>query len=112
MRKRAFLIPFLFVACARAAELYSVVPAYPSLRFEQPLYAVAPPDGSNRIFVVEQDGRVLWFDHAADHPKVTIAIDIRDKVRRMGMEEGLLGLAFHPDFKSNGVVFLHYSASD
>ena len=37
-------------------------------------------------------------------------LDIRDRVRDEGNEEGLLGLAFHPDFETNGYFFVDYTA--
>ena len=70
-----------------------------------------PPDGSNRLFVLEQSGRVHGFKNHNAVANTHVALDIQRQVRRNGNEEGLLGLAFHPDFKSNGQVFLHYTAA-
>lgn len=85
--------------------------AFPQLRFRRPLYMTYPPDGSDRLFVLEQAGRVLWFKNHKAVADTHVALDIGKQVRRNGNEEGLLGLAFHPDFKSNGQVFLHYTAA-
>jgi glucose/arabinose dehydrogenase len=64
-------------------------------------------DGSGRLFVVEQRGvvRILASDgQLADEP----FLDIADRVSAGG-ERGLLGLAFHPDFRDNGRFFVNYS---
>ncbi|MFP6595494.1 MAG: hypothetical protein VB860_11075 [Dehalococcoidia bacterium] len=41
-----------------------------------------------------------------------LLLDISDQVSRDGNEEGLLGLAFDPDYAENGEFFVYYSASD
>lgn len=105
----------LLSACGRSdgkAPEWRAVRAFPRLSFENPLFIAAPPDGSGRLFVVEQAGRVLWFENAGETKETHLAMDIRKKVRTVHNEEGLLGLAFHPKFKDNGFVYLQYSASD
>ncbi len=82
--------------------------AYPNLKFTRPVGIAHPPDGTDRLFVLEQPGRVVFLDtKKAD--AVTLALDISEKVLSRGNEEGLLGIAFHPKFKSNHFVFLQYS---
>lgn len=85
--------------------------AFPQLRFKDPVYLTHAPDGSNRLFLVELAGRVWWFENAPQTTERHLAIDIRSRVGRSGSEEGLLGLAFHPQFQVNRQVFLHYSAA-
>jgi glucose/arabinose dehydrogenase len=64
-------------------------------------------DGSGRLFVNEQDGRVRVIepDGSLDPDPF---LDISDRVLAGG-ERGFLGLAFHPDFEHNGRLFVHYS---
>jgi len=76
--------------------------------FESPVYLTAPV-GDDRLFVVEQVGRVQIVQGGATLP--TPFIDIRARVRSGG-ERGLLGMAFPPDFNSTGLFFLHYSDSN
>lgn len=76
--------------------------------FDDPLLATHAGDGSGRMFVVEQRGTVVAI--APDGTRTTFA-DIRDRVDSGG-EQGLLGMAFHPDFASNGVVILSYTDND
>ena len=93
-----------------------VVRALAGARFRRPIWVGALPDGSGRIAVAEQDGRLLLIpatvDGAAPSKRTPDAVlDLREKVRRQHNEEGLLGLAFHPGFAKNGRLFVHYSAS-
>lgn len=82
-----------------------IVRVLPNLTFN------APVDlqncGDSRLFVVEQPGRILSFTNT---PGVTptVFLDIRSKVK-YGGEQGLLSMAFHPNFQQNGVFFVHYS---
>ncbi len=64
-------------------------------------------DGSGRLFIVEQDGRILiWKDGTLlDAP----FLDIRDRVGNRGSEQGLLGLAFHPRYTENGYLYVNYT---
>jgi uncharacterized repeat protein (TIGR03806 family) len=91
---------------------YVVVEAFPNLTFERPIWVGAPGDGSKNLFVAEQGGRVYVFENDRDVKKKTVALDLSREVLREHNEEGLLGLAFHPDFKNNKQVFVAYSAGD
>ena len=75
-------------------------------RFSQPLFLTASPDDTNRLFVVEQDGRILIVK--GDRVLTTPFLDISKKLSTGG-ERGLLGLAFHPHFSSNGRLFVNYT---
>lgn len=63
----------------------------------------SPPDDPRR-FVVEQAGRVRLLQDG----ELSTYLDLTDRVTAGG-ERGLLGLAFHPEFASNGRLFVHYS---
>ncbi len=84
--------------------------AYSRLRFNRPVYLTGAGDGSGRLFVVEQAGVVRWFSQAEENPSSRVFLDISDRVSRRGNEEGLIGFAFHPNFKENGFVYCHYSS--
>src|SRR5688572_967284 len=89
---------------------YDLAPAFPALKFEMPVELISSYDNSNRIFVVEQKGRIMSFLNQADVKEAALFLDIIKKVDSGG-EKGLLGLAFHPDFKSNGYFFVNYTRS-
>ncbi len=86
-----------------------LVPAFQELSFEKPVFLTHAGDGSGRVFVVEQRGVVWSVDLASE--RSTRFLDISDRVNRGGNEEGLLGLAFSPDFASTGHLFVYYSAA-
>jgi len=85
------------------------VRAFPNLTFERPVELTAPNDGSHRNFVLEQKGRILVFDDRDDAKGTATFLDLRDVVLSKGNEEGLLGLAFHPQYRENGQFFVYYS---
>ena len=69
-------------------------------------------DGTNRLFVLEQhEALVRVFNNEPGVESAGTFLDLSDRVRIEGGEEGLLGLAFHPNYASNGYVYVYYSAS-
>ncbi len=76
-----------------------------------PLALTGAGDGSNRVFVTTQYGRILSFDNDPATKQISTFLDINDRVRfdPNQNEEGLLGLAFHPNFKDNGQFFVFYT---
>lgn len=72
--------------------------------FDQPVLAVTPP-GDTRLFVVERTGVIRLV--GAETP----FLDLTDRVNSNGIEQGLLGLAFHPDYAANGRLFVFYYRS-
>jgi glucose/arabinose dehydrogenase len=64
-------------------------------------------DGSGRLFVVEQAGRIRIIRNGVLQPDPFL--DIEPLVNSRGNEQGLLGLAFHPDYESNAFFFVNYT---
>ena len=61
-----------------------------------------PPDGSDRLVVITQDGDVLIFPNDPSAAAASEMLSLRRKViQERSNEEGLLGLAFHPRFREN-----------
>lgn len=75
----------------------------------QPVHIAHAGDGSGRLFVVEQPGRIRVIENGAvlDTP----FLDIRDIVNNNAFERGLLSVAFHPDYASNGLFYVNYTQS-
>ncbi len=94
-----------------AQKELSLVEAFPNLSFERPVDFQSAKDGSNRVFVVEQEGIISVFENNSTVNKKDVFLDISDAVDDKSNEEGLLGLAFHPNFKSNGFFYLNYTVS-
>jgi glucose/arabinose dehydrogenase len=74
----------------------------------QPVFVTNAGDGSRRLFVVEKGGTIAILSNGqrAQQP----FLDITPLVQSSGSEQGLLGLAFHPDYKNNGRFFVYYTA--
>ena len=90
---------------------YKLKNAFKNLSFDNPVDLQHAGDGTNRIFVVSQKGLIYVFKNNPSVKSAKIFLDIRDKVK-YGSELGLLGLAFHPDYKNNGYFYVNYTASD
>ncbi len=71
----------------------------------QPLYVTHAYD--ERLFIVEQAGTIRIFQNGELLP--TPFLDIQDPVGSSSNEQGLLGLAFHPNYQQNGYFFLNYT---
>jgi glucose/arabinose dehydrogenase len=74
--------------------------------FSLPLALEQPNDGSGRLFVVEQGGRIRIIQNGSVLPNAFL--DISGKVESDG-EKGLLGLAFHPNYATNGFFYVNYT---
>jgi glucose/arabinose dehydrogenase len=72
-----------------------------------PVELVPANDGSGRMFVVEQGGRIKILSGGVVLP--TAFLDISSGVISAGGERGLLGLAFHPQYASNGAFYVYYT---
>ncbi|MGF7080688.1 PQQ-dependent sugar dehydrogenase [Mucilaginibacter sp. UYCu711] len=87
---------------------YTITKAFPALPvLDNPVELTAPDDGTNRIFVVSQKGVISEFANTADVITKNVFLDISAKVNFSG-EMGLLGLAFSPDYKTNGYFYVNY----
>lgn len=100
--------------CKLPGEPSSLAPmkikvAFPNLTFERPVYLTHAPDGTDRIFVLEQAGKIKVFQNQANTRTTKTFLDISNITSRRSNEEGLLGLAFHPQYKTNGLFYVYYS---
>lgn len=93
---------------------YDLENAFPNINFgnQRPLQVMSAPGDSEHLFVLCQEGRVHVLTNSSEAAESTTFLDLRDRVSRRGNEEGLLGLAFHPDYQTNGQLFVYYSAED
>jgi quinoprotein glucose dehydrogenase len=109
------ILTLLLISTASAADKVKLTPLYPNLKMDKPTAMVIPPDGMNRMFLVQQRGKIIILpqDEAADAAKTFLDLEQRGMEAKDGkFEEGLLGLAFHPQFKDNGKFYLAYSMQD
>lgn len=76
--------------------------------------AILPNDWQESIFIATQPGEIFYLRNGT----VGVFLDIRNNILKLGAsgngydERGLLGLAFHPQFSTNGLFYLHYSLAD
>jgi glucose/arabinose dehydrogenase len=112
----AVLIAASCVARAETTWGYISSNAFPSLVFSNPVCITSPPGETNRLFVVEKHGRIVVITNLLA-PTRTIFMDISSRVSVVNSsesgdingEEGLLGLAFHPDYASNRLFYVFYT---
>ena len=113
--KKQLFIFYLLAICFFSADYslsqYQLQIAFPNLTFTNPLFLTSSDDGSNRIFVVEQAGIIKVFPNSPDASITKKFLNIIDRVASGG-EMGLLGLAFHPDYETNGYFYVNYTADN
>ncbi len=82
-------------------------PIFPNGTFGGALGLVHAGDGSNRLFVLRQGGVIHVIHESGTHLPF---LDISERLISQASEQGLLGLAFHPDFANNGRFYVNYTA--
>lgn len=105
---------FLSFGLGLAAQApVSYEPAFPNLDFRFPVALVSPDDNTNRFFVLEQSGIIRVFENNKSTQASTVFLDVQQITRfSQGQEMGLLGLAFHPDYKSNGQFYIYHTGTN
>ena len=102
------LLYLALLACPAAVALapadLMLIDAAPNDSFNGPLAISAPNDGSGRVFVVEQCGTIKIIKNGAVLPTPFLTLNVA-----CNSEQGLLGLAFHPNYASNGVFYVAYT---
>ena len=78
--------------------------------FTEPLYVTAPPGDTNRLFVVQQTGQILIINLPSRTVNARPFLDIASEITIEGHEQGLLGMAFDPNYAINGRFYLNYTA--
>jgi glucose/arabinose dehydrogenase len=133
-----FLIPVFIASCGSSdtgdgngggggggEATFRLEDAFPGVTFESPVDLQNAGDGTDRLFVLEQRGVImavtpltassgnsLSAENSSRQEEVSVFLDIQDRVLFDEGERGLLGLAFHPDFESNGFLYVNYNAEN
>ncbi len=112
MKNTIILLAFLMLAVTACAQNPNVqlIDAFPGLTFNKPLHFTHAGDGTNRNFVVQQDGKIIVFANDSNTATSKVFLNISNKISSSSGEEGLLGLAFHPNYQSNGYFYVNYTA--
>lgn len=74
---------------------------------EQPVDLTIAPDGSDRLFIIEREGRILIYQDGTLLEKPFL--DLTDRVGADSQEQGLLGFVFDPNYSSNGYFYVNYT---
>jgi len=93
------------------SQEYTVENAFPNLSFTDPVGIYHADDGTGRLFVIEQPGTIKVFQNDPSTTTVETFLNITSIVEQDPgyTEEGLLGLAFHPNFTENGYFYVNYT---
>lgn len=97
---------------AFAPAEFSLQSAFPHLSFEQPLFLTYAPGESDALYVVERTGRIYRIQRGQTASEKELFLDLSETVQARGQEQGLLGLAFHPDYAQNRFFYVNYTAQD
>ena len=95
----------LIVPPAPASAAITLTPVITGLN--SPVFVTGAGDGTNRLFVVEQTGRVKVFKNGVTSTFLNISTKIST-----GDERGLLGLAFHPNYETNRKFYVYFTLKD
>jgi glucose/arabinose dehydrogenase len=87
---------------------YELEVAFQNLIFNHPVGIYSPQDGTNRLFVVGQMGVIYVFENRRNISEASIFLNVSDRVH-LG---AFLGLAFDPNFASNGRFYVNYLANN
>lgn len=112
LRARILLLFALLTVSASAQPLPKVElkPAFPALQVDRPVWLGEAPDGSGRLFIVEQQGRIVIIKKGSDGAAAKEFFNIVDRKPYNGSnEEGLMSIAFHPGFRTNGLFYVYYN---
>ncbi len=111
------LTGFGFTGCGETKESSETLPDLPAnnsltlqlvtASLDSPVFMTTVPGDNSRLFIVEQGGRIRIFTGGALLP--TLFLNITGLVRTTGEEEGLLGMAFDPNYGTNGRVYAFYT---
>ena len=106
----AFLVISPFICEAQELPRRELRRVFAANDFDQPLYLTHAGDGTDRIFVVQKRGRIKVMPNQ-DDAVATDFIDLRDQVTDWG-DGGLVGMAFHPEYGTNGLFYVFYTHGD
>ena len=108
MKNLLYVTIILCISVASLNAQFTLQNAFPNLTFSSPVFLTHSGDGTNRIFVIEQEGIIKVFPNSSNALLAKEFLDITDRVS-YGGEKGLLGLAFHPDYETNGYFYVNYT---
>lgn len=110
IRNLLYVIILLSITGTSCKAQFTLQNAFPNLTFTNPVFLTHAYDSTDRIFIVEQAGRIKVFPNNSNALLAKEYLNITDRVSSGG-EKGLLGLAFHPDYETNGYFYVNYTTT-
>lgn len=101
-----FTMFMFFTAQSQAPTIAILPPVITNLNF--PLQIVNANDGTNRLYVVEKAGRIKVFQQTGLDAFTLLDTLLHETSILTNGEQGLLSMAFHPQYESNGYIFIYY----
>ncbi len=110
----AFCSLFLFNATAQSLPHIALKQVFPKLQSngERPVWMCEAPDGSGRMFVVYQNGRIVIVKKGSDGSDAKEFLNIENRSPFFEYEDGLLSIAFKPGFATNGLFYIYYTQTN
>jgi len=115
MKRIRLLFLTVFAVTAASAVVAQPLPkvrlqsTFPALTLDRPIWMSEAPDHSGRMFILEQAGRILIVKKGTDGAATSEFLNIVDRHPFVDNEEGLLSMAFHPGFNTNGLFYIYYN---
>jgi glucose/arabinose dehydrogenase len=100
---------FAGIALAQPLPKIELQRVFPNLQIDRPVWMNEAPDGSGRFFVVGQAGKILIVKKGSDGGDAKEFLNIEDRHPYFENEDGLMSIAFHPGFKTNGLFYIYYN---
>lgn len=97
----------LFVPTYKYCD-YEIQNAFPNVSFSRPVGIYSPNDGSEKLFILEKGVTIQIIENNKNVSSKHLFLDITDQISDVG-EQGLLGLAFHPNFTENNYFYVDYT---
>src|SRR5580692_11634387 len=82
---------------------------FTNLQINRLVWMSEAPDGSGRFFAVGQAGKIVVFKKDSDGSEAKEFLNIEDRHPYFQNEDGLMSIAFHPNFKTNGRFYIYYN---
>jgi len=96
-----------------ASPVIKLTPTFKNQKLKLPVALAIPPDDTDRLFLVQQHGKITILPEDRNSAKETTFLDFTDRpLVQQQFEEGLLGLAFHPDYANNRKFYLYYTLQE
>jgi len=110
MKTILFILLLSSYNCFAENPAIQVQNAFPNLSFSLPVFLTHAGDNTNRIFVVQQHGQIKVFPNDSNAITSQVKNFLTVNTITNSGELGLLGMAFHPDYETNGYFYVYYTS--